>query len=206
MTGSQLRLYYLREQQPIGFLSVWTEKLGHGREKNKNDKNLRGITCSQSHLRRLETVFRDTYRLYPKRSKTNFPSSESNQFHTLLDQRIEFLNKGRSMTIAFIMLISVMGKSRYIVIGDGRGESSIYFFPQPITSGFFFLRQGLAAECFLQKWQDARLSLWLAWWIWHINWTLGSFFYFFCRWISRPAMFCFDFDIASTVKAVSENA
>lgn len=138
MTGSQLRLCYLREQQPIGFLSVWTEKLGHGREKNKNDKNLRGITCSQSHLRRLETVFRDTYRLYPKRSKTNFPSSESNQFHTLLDQRIEFLNKGRSMTIAFIMLISVMGKFRYIVIGDGLGESSIDFFPQSITSGFFF--------------------------------------------------------------------
>ena len=151
MTGSQLRLYYQREQQPIGFLSVWTEKLGHGREKMKTKKNLRGNTSSQSHLRRLETVFRDTYRLYPKRSKTNFPSSESNQFPTCLDQRIEFLNKGRSMTIAFIMLISVMGKSRYIVIGDGRGESSIYFFPQPITSGFFFCAKALLLSVFYRS-------------------------------------------------------
>ena len=119
--------------------------------KNENEKNLRGNTSSQSHLRRLETVFRDTYRLYPKRSKNNFPSSESNQFLTCLDQRIEFLNKGRSMTIAFIMLISVMGKSRYIVIGDGRGESSIYFFPQPITSGFFFCAKALLLSVFYRS-------------------------------------------------------
>ena len=44
-----------------------------------------------------------------------------------------------------------MGIFRYIVKGDGLGESSIDFFPKQLLQDFSFLRQGLAAECLLQK-------------------------------------------------------
>ena len=39
-------------------------------------------------LRMLETVFRNTHRLCSMHSKTNFPSSQSNQFHTCIDKQI----------------------------------------------------------------------------------------------------------------------
>lgn len=82
-----------------------------------------------------ETVFRDTYRLYWKRSKTNFPSWQSNQFYTHVDQRVEVWNSGCCMAIAIVMHTNVMRKSSGTVCRDGLrhisidfGNFSIFFF------------------------------------------------------------------------------
>lgn len=57
---------------------------------------------TQEHSRRwLETDYRDAYQLKSKRSKTNFPSSQWNQFN-FVDQKIEVLNGGRGMAVVII--------------------------------------------------------------------------------------------------------
>ena len=69
------------------------------------------IVLSKSLLRWLETVFRNAYWLYSKRSKPNFPLSQWDQFHACVDQRIEVSKSGRGITIAVTIVMLTLWRS-----------------------------------------------------------------------------------------------
>ena len=63
----------------------------------------------------LETVFRNTHRLYSRRSKTNFPSLQANQLHTCVDQGLKF-------DIVNVLRQSLYTECNYGGHSDGPGQ------------------------------------------------------------------------------------
>ena len=83
----------------------------HYRMWSNKDTTAIKIVSSESLLRWLETVFRNAYWLYSKRSKPNFPLSQWDRFHACVDQRIEVSKSGRGITIAVTIVMLTLWRS-----------------------------------------------------------------------------------------------